>query len=132
MRIYTAASYGQRERILRDVWPLLIADGHEMTARWVVGAEETTTEARAGAELDVADVERAECLILFTNTRGTLATGGGQHVEMGYALCLQRHGIEGGGSMRRVVVVGDHEHIFCHAYGVEVYATLDEARSALR
>jgi hypothetical protein len=35
-------------------------------------------------------------------------------------------------AMKRIIVVGDYEHIFCHLPEVEVFGTLAMARGALR
>lgn len=98
------------------VVPRLRAMGHEVTARWVDGAEETLGESAAGALMDVEDIEAADMLLFFAEPRGSLNVGGGRHWEFGYAFARGKS----------CVVVGDRETIFCHLPSVRVIATLGE------
>lgn len=120
MKIYTAAKYGRMGEMKR-FGEIIRAAGHETTARWVDGAEETLEEKAEGALMDVADVQRADVLFFFAQPKGSLNTGGGRHFEFGYAFAQGK----------RCIVIGEHETIFCHLPGVVVVHTLSEALSLL-
>jgi hypothetical protein len=113
---------------MREVRDRLVAEGHEVTAQWIDGKEKSDAAATeetmiAGALMDIADVQRADVLLAFSQERGTLHTGGGRHVEFGIALSI---GVP-------IIVVGPRgEHIFHYTPCVEHRATLDEAIDALR
>lgn len=114
LKIYLAAPFADRPK-MEQVANRLKAAGHEVVARWVYGGEEGLTRA-AIAALDLDDVDACDTLVSFTFPRGTLSTGGGRHVEFGYALARGK----------RLIVIGERENVFHHYFGVECYATLDE------
>ena len=51
---------------------------------------------------DLIDVDNADVLVVYTEPYGTPVSGGGRHVETGYAL----------GKGKTVLVVGPHENVF--------------------
>jgi nucleoside 2-deoxyribosyltransferase len=55
-------------------------------------------------------------VISFTFPRGTPSTGGGRHVEFGYALAKGK----------RVVVIGERENVFHHHPSVKLHASVDD------
>lgn len=120
MRVYVAAMYGRREEML-EVHRVLREAGHEPTARWVDGAEETVGEAAAGALMDLEDVRRAEVLLFHAQPHGSANTGGGRHFEFGYAHALRIW----------CVVIGEREQIFCHLPEVDVVPDLAGAVALL-
>ena len=107
MKIYLAARYS-RQAELRGYADQLRAAGFDVTATWLdcneaSDAAGTPASLRAWAEQDLADVQRSEALIAFTEPDDAPVSSGGRHVEMGYALAL---GVP-------VYVVGPPENIFC-------------------
>ncbi len=126
-KIYLADKFAHREK-MRHVADQLRADGHEITSQWIdIGdgtTEENVTDAVRveGAMMDLEDVDRADVLLAFSYPRALPSTGGGRHVEFGYAIARDK----------RVIVVGPKgEHVFHWVLGVEHFETLEEARAAL-
>ena len=107
-RIYIAARYGRRAEMV-EAARQLEALGHEVVSRWIYGEHEaidataTVEERRLWALEDVADIDRAQMLVSFTEEPGAAGGGrGGRHVETGYAL----------GCGKLVEVVGPTENVF--------------------
>jgi hypothetical protein len=119
-RIYIAAMYSQMEQ-MRGPAAALRERGHEVTARWIDGAEATLDETSDGAAMDLDDIDRADCVLSFTQPKGTMFKGGGRHVEYGYAIAKRK----------RLIIVGERENIFHHLPYAEVYATFERAVAAL-
>ncbi len=116
MKVYIAAMYGKRDAV-RDYHMRVLQDaGHEVTARWLVEDEPPGSE-QASAVKDLADVARADVCLLVTNPYGTMYSGGGRHVEFGYALALGKV----------CVTVGEHETIFQYLPQVMVCSTVGAA-----
>lgn len=113
MKIYLAALYSRRADMEHRA-DILKACGFEICARWVYGGEEGLTREQI-ALLDLEDVDACDTLLLFTEPYGSFNRGGGRHAEFGYALAKGK----------KVVVIGDREHVFCHHPDVEVYPTLE-------
>lgn len=113
VKIYLAAKY-ERMQDMQGVAAYLRGQGHEVTSRWVDGAEDTLGEKAAGALMDVEDVDAADTLILFSQPHGSLNRGGGRYWEFGYAY----------GRGKSCIVVGEREIIFCHLPNVRVISTL--------
>lgn len=101
MKVYVAAMYGKRDYARDHVAAVLREAGHEVTARWLWEDEPPGSE-RESAVKDLEDVARADAIVLLTNPIGTKYSGGGRHVEFGYALALGKH----------CFTVGEHETIF--------------------
>lgn len=120
MKLYLAAPFADREKIAK-IGDRLKSLGAVITARWIYGGEEGLSREQI-AILDLADVDACDTLVLFTFPRGTLTTGGGRHVEFGYAMARGKN----------LVVIGSRENVFCHAPNVGVYATLDDWLDAVR
>ncbi len=121
MKVYLAAMFGQKME-MREVRTRLENAGHEVTSQWVYveeGVDSGASEAklREYAQMDLNDVLRSDVLVAFSQPRGTPHTGGGRHVEFGYALS---EGID-------VVICGPKgEHIFHYLEGVH-HAENEEA-----
>lgn len=113
MKIYLAAPYADRGK-METIANYLKTKGHEITASWVYGGEEGLTREQI-AVLDLGDVDKADVVISFTYTRGTPSTGGGRHVEFGYAMARGK----------RLVVVAERENVFHHHPLVEVHPSVD-------
>ena len=107
MRIYIASRYGRRAEMV-EAARQLEALGHEVTGRWIDGEHEAADakasvwERRQWAEEDLADIDRADLLIAFTETPDGGYSRGGRHAEFGYAL----------GRGKQVWLVGGPEHVF--------------------
>src|SRR5713226_6452736 len=115
MRIYIAARYSRRAEMAAQAG-ILRAAGHEVTSRWLVehnvewtgGHDPQWEEISLG---DIEDIDSAEVVISFTHPRGTPVTGGGRHVEFGYAYAKGK----------KLIIVGPRENVFHHLPGVEFY-----------
>ena len=101
--VYLAARIRRRDE-LEAYRADLESAGLEVTSTWLTmpPPEEWSDEVWAHlAELDRADVLRADCLVLFSEP-GELDGGSGRHVEFGMALALNKP----------VIVVGRYENLF--------------------
>jgi hypothetical protein len=134
LTFYFAARYSRREELCayRDA---LVARGHRVPARWLLGGHQVhgleaaravessgpvpTEQARLFATDDVEDVLAADVIVSFTEPPRAAATRGGRHVELGIGLGLRRAGRD----TPRLVLVGPLENVF-HALP-EIDATFD-------
>ncbi len=114
MKIYLASRYS-RMKEMQTYKALLEEHGHEVTAQWVDGAEETLGARAEGAIMDFNDVARADILLQFTDPYGSSHTGGGRHCEFGIAAALDK----------LLFIVGDREQIFHHLPQVQQFETLN-------
>lgn len=98
MKIYLAAKFTEQP-LMKEWRKLLIANGHEVTSRWldVIETDLTTTQPQAEAEKDLEDINRADIVLSKTLNRGELFTGGGRHIEFGYAYAKGKDLINVGG-----------------------------------
>jgi hypothetical protein len=123
MRIYLAARY-DRNAEMRGVRDVLAALGHEVTSRWIDQhggeAPDGASAARLNADpaqftryanIDLADINAAEAVIVFTSEEGNGT--GGHHTELGYALALRNR--------PRIVIVGPRVNVFHTLPQVEHY-----------
>ena len=135
-RIYLASRFSRREEMLGHA-EVLASLGHEVVSRWVFGAHEIVgkggedtaypEEQRADfAAHDIADVERADIVLSFTEEPRKPSTNrGGRHVEFGYALALgKRRGIAVG-------IVGPRENVFHCLPEVKQFNSFDDFLSVL-
>jgi hypothetical protein len=100
MKIYIAGRYNLLNELKLESQKYIDA-GHSITSRWLDNQEEGKSW-DAVADMDIQDVHSADACVLYTEPYGTPVSGGGRHVEFGYAL----------GAGKIVVVVGPHENIF--------------------
>lgn len=121
IRVYLAGPFDHQEalRDLRDQ----CGEDVEITSRWLdfePGLDDEATDHYRSlcATVDLADVDRADVLIQFTN--GAVGTGG-RHVELGYAIAKGK----------RVIVVGEHENIFHWHPDVTLVKTFEDALELL-
>lgn len=85
MKIYLAHNFAAREA-LRDTVRLIESLGHEVTSSWITDDSHVINDnARKSAEIDLADIDRADALILFTSQWGE-KHGKGKFMEFGYAI----------------------------------------------
>lgn len=113
MKIYLAALFSLRPEMER-IADRLKGAGHAVVARWVYGGEEGLSREQI-AVLDLEDVDACDLIISFTYPRGTMTSGGGRHVEFGYALAKGK----------RAILIGERENVFHHYPGVETYPSLE-------
>lgn len=100
MKIYIAGRYNLLKE-LKEQSELYKTAGHEITSSWLDNKEEGLSFEDVAIQ-DIKDVDEADALVLYTEPYGTMVSGGGRHVEFGYAL----------GKGKRVVIVGPLENIF--------------------
>lgn len=90
--------------------------GIELTSTWLDNAEDGMSFEDI-ARIDLEDVKRADVLVVYTEPYGTPFTGGGRHVETGYAMGLGKE----------VIVVGPLENIFHWHHSVRVFPRTEYA-----
>lgn len=113
MRVYLAAPYPSRD-VLREYANDLFHIGFQVTSSWLL-EEHEISPGTSGAAVDLpddqvdkhalddmADIDRSELLVLFTENVVQGPSGGGRHVETGYALAKGMP----------IIVVGDPENVF--------------------
>lgn len=109
MKIYLASRYS-RIAEMQAVAADLVALGHTVTSRWIMGLHAATDDrleehailTRRFAMEDLEDVHNADCCISFTEPARTGPTRGGRHVEFGAALAWGK----------RCYVIGHRENVF--------------------
>lgn len=133
MKVYLAGPYAARE--LLGEYAIELADiGISVTSRWLLETHDITPgtqkaavdlsdeEVSAHAIADLADVEAADVLVLFTAANVGFEGGGGRHVETGVAIALNKP----------VVVVGEPENVFHRmGFGVRLVQDWPDAVRAL-
>lgn len=121
MNIYLAAQF-KEQPLMREWRRLLHNAGHTVTSRWLDADGEKTETQQAGlaAEMDLLDIDIADVMISKTLNRGDLYTGGGRHIEYGYAFAKNK----------RLVNVGGVESVF-HVYATQV-STIEEAIEVIK
>jgi len=133
MKVYLAAQYARREELKAHA-DALQKIGIEITSHWV---HETAAFVSGGptgtannspehvgemAERDLADINRANILVLFTNGPETKIVRGAHHFEAGYAY---GQGIE-------VITVGPRDNVFHYLPCVKNYPTWEDAYAKLQ
>ena len=123
MRIYLAGRHNRRDELRRCADDLRKM-GHEVTARWLEehhqapGPLDHPAWATIAQE-DVEDVSAADTVIGFAEPeRGG---GGGRHVEFGMGLAQGK----------RMLVVGNAEHLFHTLPAVQIFNAWSDALHAL-
>ena len=123
MKVYLAARYHRIDE-LTSYSNELQNMGHQVTSRWLQGSHQvpgSLNDQRWAtiAEEDVEDVAAADTVVCFTEAdRGG---GGGRHVEFGMGLAWGK----------RMLVVGEVEHLFHTLPAVEVHRTWSDAFHSL-
>ena len=86
MKVYLAHNFAARE-YLRKVIPIIEKEGHEVTSSWIRDDKHLQSgNALQSAVEDLADIERAEAIILFTDRFTEDRPGKGKFIELGYAI----------------------------------------------
>jgi nucleoside 2-deoxyribosyltransferase len=119
-KLYLAARYSRRVELKKYASQLKDLD-YNITSRWLGGHDYEWTSQDSQiwqhfATIDLEDVDASDAVISFTHPRGTPVTGGGRHVEFGYGYARGK----------RMIVIGEKEHVFHHLPGVEIYSSLDD------
>lgn len=99
MKIYLAAQFKEQPLMLQ--WSILLKHhGHYITSRWLMANEAKlkSIEAYNEAMKDLEDIDNCDIFISQTLNRGDVYTGGGRHIEFGYALAKGKKLINVGGS----------------------------------
>lgn len=118
MKIYLSASFDARD-IIEQYAGVLIQKGHEVTSNWLweppkrVGDEFEAWEFRARANDDLADIDRADAVVMFTEWP---STSGGRHGEFLYGIAKGK----------RAVIIGPRENVFEYLSVVEQYDTWED------
>lgn len=121
MKVYLAAQFKEQETM--RLWRRVLQDhGHIVTSRWLDHTETNDPiEANQKALIDLQDIDNSEYVISHTLNRGDLFTGGGRHIEFGYALAK---GIE-------LINVGGIENVFHQLFNVTTVDTIQDACNLL-
>lgn len=126
MKIYIAAPYPERLKAIA-LGRTLALDGHTITARWLAPSHDaddkgpTLTEWARHAREDLTDVLDCDLLIAY-NPDGYENVGtGGRHVELGYALAINR----------RILLIGDRTNTFHHLGAIKQIDQLGDFRQAV-
>ncbi len=111
MKVYLAAAYSRRLH-MREIAKSLIEAGHSITSQWIwtdwtgIDREATAVPSEHRMEWlssDLEDIGRCDCIVNFSQMEGMEGgKRGGRHVELGYAMALNKH----------LVLVGPPEHLF--------------------
>jgi len=117
MKIYLAAQF-KEQKLMKEWRELLRQSGHYVTSRWLEVSESTEkNNAIDEAFKDLYDIRMAEIIISHTLKRGDLFTGGGRHIEFGFALALEK----------KLINVGGYESIFHQLPQVITVSTIEQA-----
>lgn len=111
-RVYVAAPYEMRDEAIK-IKRVLENLEYEVTSRWLTQLDE---EGDAGARMDLADVERADALLLLNPEEFRRIGTGGRHCEFMYAWTLGK----------KIVVLGVRSNIFHHLSNVRVIDKLED------
>lgn len=115
MKIYIAARYDRRIELL-ELKAMLEDRGHTVTSTWLSGIGETWTREEC-ATCDIYDIAIADVLIsIAENPNSGTYNSGGRHVELGYALAVNK----------RCIIVGHRENVFHHLPHIEFYESIEE------
>jgi|SRR6187399_2210034 hypothetical protein len=118
MKLYLAARFARREKLVTDAIPPLEEDGHKITSRWLW---EEDDGGEGAARMCLQDIDRSEALVLFTDPVGSKNAGGGRWFEAGYAYA----------NNRRLFVVGEQEAVFTYLPLITVCRNIDHLRREL-
>lgn len=115
-KIYVASAYINIGKARQNA-DLLKSYGYEITSRWLIFGDEISNET---AQMDLDDIDRADCLVLLNWNENPSITGG-CHVEFGYALA------KGKG----VFLVGDKSNIFHELHEIKHFPVIRDFLSYL-
>jgi nucleoside 2-deoxyribosyltransferase len=97
MKIYLCAKFSEQD--LMRAWKSILEDyDYIVTSRWIYAEEaDLAIAGKTNAEMDLEDINKADVVISKTLNRGDMFTGGGRHIEFGYAYAKGKHLINVGG-----------------------------------
>jgi len=130
MRIYVAASYSRIVKA-RELATQLVDAGHEITSTWLSETHPPNVQLvdldpcdlAVHATLDLADIDRADAIVLLAEPPTAQPPRGSRHVEFGYAIAK---GLQ-------LWVIGDEpENLFHYLPYVHLVETVQEIPSAKR
>jgi hypothetical protein len=132
VKIYLAGPYADMEELQGWADALELA-GHECTSRWLKEDPElpmgsSPADAARGAQMDLDDIDRSDAVICKIFPRGTLITGGGRHIEFGYAINESQNRLV---PMRLICIGVGAETVFHHLPQIELYPDFMSALQAL-
>ncbi len=118
MKIYLAAQFSEQQ-LMKGWREALRFHGHVVTSRWldVTETDLTTSRPQTEAEKDLEDISEADIVLSKTLNRGELFTGGGRHIEFGYAYAKGKD----------LINVGGYESVFHKLPQVLTVKTIQEA-----
>lgn len=121
MKIYLAAQFSE-QALMKEWRKLLRQNGHYVTSRWLEVKESQLGEtfnpsAAEEAAKDLHDITACEIMISRTLSRGLLFTGGGRHIEFGFALAQEK----------LMINVGGYESVFHRLPQVRTVSTIEQA-----
>jgi len=122
MKVYVAHNFSARSWLPKVVITLE-THGHTCTSTWIHDDAHTECESlEKSAIVDIQDIRRSDCLILFTDQNGPVP-GKGKYFEAGVAYAL---GLP-------VILVGeDRGFVFCHLPNVAKADTFEEVLPLLK
>lgn len=123
MRVYLAAAWGRRAELL-PVAAYLRSLGIEVTSNWLAELADTPVDPdflRSRAEIDLADIDRADCLVRFSDVVlgsrvHTSLLSCARMVEFGYAAARGK----------RLYVVAGPQNVFDYLSSVIHVKTVNE------
>lgn len=122
MNIYVAHNFAARSW-LPEVMDLIQKAGHRCTSTWVVDdAHAKTGKMVDSAFVDLRDIDRSACLVLYVDQYGD-TPGKGKYFELGYAYAQQK----------RIILVGSDNHcVFYYLPGITRVENTDELIELLK
>jgi nucleoside 2-deoxyribosyltransferase len=115
IKVYIAAPWPIREKAI-EVRRVLAHRGIQCTARWLTDARLSMDDATA--TMDLSDVARADVLVAINPAAWAEIGTGGRHVELGFALGLQKP----------IVLLGVRSNIFHY---MNVVTVVDDSEYGL-
>jgi nucleoside 2-deoxyribosyltransferase len=122
MKIYLAARYDRRNEMEEYAFELesrlkqkVVSTWHCLLVEPNIELEKHSNKMKQAAERDLEDLNKADCLILFSDERGSKNNGGGKDFEAGYAY----------GKGLEIISIGPYENVFHFLEDVERYETFE-------
>jgi len=123
MNIYLAAQFKEQETM--RIWRSVLHENNlfYVTSRWLDHTEElNSADATTKALIDLEDIDASDVVISYTLNRGDMFTGGGRHIEFGYAYARNK----------KLINIGGYESVFHSLPNVITVKSLQEAIEFLK
>jgi nucleoside 2-deoxyribosyltransferase len=120
---YLAAKYRWRLVVKQIATKIEAQSPHTVISRWLSGAHDGVSiedQARWASE-DFADIDCADCLVVFQLPVDEPEQSSGRHIEHGYAL----------GKGKQIIIVGKSTSVFQYAQKTTSYPSLDAFYQAI-